>query len=49
MLYRSLLIGSIVTGLDACSDCEHDSASLETREQIDTARMSDILKVMATD
>ena len=49
MLYRALLIGSIVTGLVACSVGEDDSASLEPREQIDTARMSDIVRVMASD
>jgi len=49
MLYRALLICAIVAGLAACDAGKEESANLEARAQIDTARLSDIVKVMAAD
>jgi Zn-dependent M28 family amino/carboxypeptidase len=49
MLYRTLLIGSLFTGLAACSSGEDGSAEAEARAQIDTDRLSEIVRVMASD
>ena len=49
MLYRALLMCAIVAGLAACDAGKEEPVNLEARAQIDTARLSDIVKVMAAD
>ena len=49
MRYGNFLIGSILAGLVACSSGEDDAAGTASRAQIDTGRLSEIVRVMASD